>query len=214
MDVPTGILISFGDEEEGNVAIKPHEEPIAPPRRSRKGRSVRGSAVTTSTTQQQQASTNVEQLKHQDSKAKGAEVNLRGTKTAKSSPPDRPTSPPKRPQSMPVPVGPLVDFSNSSSEASEVMKSEMVEEQTHEEVIDIGSPADKLKRPVSILFIKAKKKRKKANHCINFLCLLTLWSSQSSGKIERVDGSTDYGAHRMCGSSFTFCSDPELYKDE
>ena len=184
MDVPTGILISFGDEEEGNVAIKPHEEPIAPPRRSRKGRSVRGSAVTTSTTQQQQqASTNVEQ---QHESSKGAEVNLRRAKTAKSSPPDRPTSPPKRPQSMPVPVGPLVDFSNSSSEASEVMKKEMVEEQTHEEVIDIGSPADKLKRPVSILFMLSKKKQIIISSII--FVFVVLWFPQSSGKIERVDG--------------------------
>ena len=157
MDVPTGILISFGDEEEGNVSIKPHEEPIAPPRRSKKGRSVRGS-VNKSTTQQQQADSNVEQQPRESSKDKGAEVNLRGVTTAKKSPPGRPTSPPKRPQSMPVPVGTLVDFSSSSSEASEVMKSqqsEMVEEQNQEEII--GSPGDKLKQPVSILFRPRKK---------------------------------------------------------
>ncbi|XP_072014560.1 TBC1 domain family member 2B-like [Amphiura filiformis] len=107
MEVPTGILISFGDEGQEKVAIKPHEEPVAPPRRSRKIRSV--SSPNATDTVQVEGSKGVVVDQDQVGPMKNTRV----------------ISPPRRPQSMPV--VPLVKVSQSGDSQ---IGGTMIEERT------------------------------------------------------------------------------------
>ncbi len=100
MEVPTGILISFGDEEQEKVAYSPQADPVAPPRRPRKIRS-------TSIPNTGQDHTGSQEAEGDRSSA--------GVNTGVNSPP--------RPLSMPVP--PVMKITRTDDDK---VRCEMIEE--------------------------------------------------------------------------------------